>query len=301
MLSQEALKIMSEKDQEKLQREGNKFLLTAEALRKLDILTGALQLREFACENCDHVWWKTVPFTKLVSKCNKCRVKYDALPRDKEFGIGRYQCTQCKHSFFLRCEATSEQSCFNCKSTIKTPYIHPKFRPLPPPTEPTTLKPTIVINQPQLSTKMFISSASFQPVLTTSSTTGTSAKPRPQPPRQRRVIHASTVHDSTGSTASTFITQIELPGYSGKSQPMRMPDSDSDEEDIIESDEEVYESSSGIGSDSEQTSDVEYISELALDPSITRLTYAHSVAKESNRRETKSSIEKQSIYSPGKH
>lgn len=91
---------MPEQVQDKLLGEGNQVLLTEEALRKLDIATGVLQLREFACEGCDHVWWRTVPCTKPVAKCNSCTNKYDALPREKEFGIGRYRCRVCKHSFF---------------------------------------------------------------------------------------------------------------------------------------------------------------------------------------------------------
>ena len=128
-LAQEALQILSVKDQEKLQSEGTQYLLTPEALRKHDILTGVLELRQFACKKCDHVWWRTVSRTKAVAKCNHCRVKYDALPRDKEFGIGRYRCTNCNHSFFSRCKATTERPCFNCDNTVRTPYIHPKFKP----------------------------------------------------------------------------------------------------------------------------------------------------------------------------
>ena len=281
MLSQEALKIMTEKDQEILQQEGSKFLLTPEALRKHDILTGALELRQFACEDCDHIWWKTVPRTKLVSKCNKCNTKYDALPREKEFGIGRYRCTNCDHSFTTRCEATSERHCFNCLSTVKAPYIHPKFRlerreqiqkfptPLSSPPPKYALRPAPgtpstagYLPHPQSQgTHKFTPFPSFQPISTTSITTSRSTgvsttTPKPQAPRRKKVINASKVHDSTGSTASTFITQIEKPGYTS----VIIPDLDSDEEEDIESDD----SSSGIGSDSEQGSDVESGKELCI-------------------------------------
>ena len=284
MLSQEALKIMTEKDQEKLQQEGSKFLLTPEALRKHDILTGALELRQFACEDCDHTWWKTVPRTKLVSKCNKCKTKYDALPREKEFGIGRYKCTNCNHSFTTRCEATSERHCFNCLSTVKAPYIHPKFRlerrelhqkvptPLstssPPPKyalrpAPGTISTTgYTYLRPQLQTTTRFTPPSFRSVSITSSSSSSGATgvstttPKPQAPQRKRVINASKVHDSTGSTASTFITQVEMPGYTS----VIIPDLDSDDEEDIETDD----SSSGIGSDSEQGSDTESGKEFAI-------------------------------------
>ena len=224
---------MSENDQERLLREGNPYLLTKEALRKLDLLTGAIVLREFACGDCDYFWWKTVPRTKPVSTCPRCKVKYDALPREKEFGTGRYKCTNCNHFFFARCEATSEQPCFKCWSPVRAPYIHPKF----------------IIRRP-------ISEQSDEE-------------------HYVRVINASTVHDSTGSTTSTFITQRDIPIFRTRQrpQPHVMPtfsddnsssefESDSEQSSIslesgIEESSSDTESSSGAmaGSDSSSDSD----------------------------------------------
>ena len=222
-LSQQALTVMSEKDQGKLLAEGNRFLLTEGALRKFDILTGALQLREFACEPCDRFWWKTVPRTKPVSKCPKCQIKYDALPREKEFGIGRYKCTVCKNWFYARCEATTLKPCFNCHSLVGAPYIHPKF----------------IRRRPHH-------------LFTVTQLTFESA--------QKKVINASTVHDSTGSTESTFISQISME-YVTSFQHQRVPsdaqlqmaphfsDIDSDNPSSI-----LYGSSSEFESDSEHSS-----------------------------------------------
>lgn len=210
------MEVLSENDQERLLREGNPFLLTEDALRKFDLLTGALVLREFACRDCDNFWWKTVPRTKLVSKCVTCSTKYDALPREKEFGTGRYKCTNCNHFFFARCEAMSERQCHSCGATVRAPYIHPKFRRpmVPQPVEPFT-----------------------------------------------RVINASTVHDSTGSTTSSFVTQRGIPVFRGRQSPLVMPtDSDDDiSSSEFESDNEQSSVSleSGIeasGSDTESTS-----------------------------------------------
>ena len=235
-LSQSALKVLPEEDQSKLLREGNPFLLTEAALRKHDISTGALELREFACENCDRYWWKTVPCTKPVSKCFKCKTKYDALPRDLEFGIGRYKCFGCNKIFFARCEATSERSCFNCDGTVRAPYIHPKFKPIRrnrPPIDPTTsvFKPpkyhakyVYTVRDPSTDYLLPCPVFFYFPLQTK--------------PHKKAVINASKVHDSTGSTASTFITQIEFPGrlYERETEdtiPVVISDPESDEEDII--------------------------------------------------------------------
>ena len=231
--SQAALQVMPDKDQEKLLREGNPFLLTEAALRKLDISMGVLQLRQFACEACDRVWWKTVPCTKPVSKCFQCKTKYDALPREKEFGIGRYRCLECNNSFFSRCEATSERPCFNCDFTVRAPYIHPKFKPIRrrrPPVDPSTSP----FEPPKYEKIIYYvrdpSRRSALPVLF--------YVPLQRKPR-KKVVNASTIHDSTGSTASTFVTQIEFPtsilSEAGTTDivPVVISDPESDDEDVM--------------------------------------------------------------------
>ncbi|CAL1528720.1 unnamed protein product [Lymnaea stagnalis] len=48
--------------------------------------------RQFACRKCERSWWKVVPIRKEVSMCRVCRVKFDPIPRDKEWGIGVFYC-----------------------------------------------------------------------------------------------------------------------------------------------------------------------------------------------------------------
>lgn len=154
-------------DQKKLQgepgnkQEGKACLLTEEALRKHDLLTGATELRQFACPTCNHPWWTHVPRTKPISTCNSCHVCYDALDRDEEFGIGRFICIPCDHTFYARCEATEMQECFKCSKLTGPPYINPRFKPLP--------RSSVV-------------------------------KKDSPPPRIHTILNASTPHESTGST-----------------------------------------------------------------------------------------------------
>ena len=111
-------------------------LLTKDALKKHDIITGTCELRQFACYDCDHVWWRTVSKTKMVSRCcrKECGKRYDALSREEEFGIGRFKCQNCGHVFVSKCTATSTCPCYECKAEVSKPYIHPKFKmdPRPP-------------------------------------------------------------------------------------------------------------------------------------------------------------------------
>ena len=154
-----------------LKEEKNPYLLTKESLRKFNILTGAIELRQFACGPCNHPWWTYVPITKPVSRCNNCKVRYDALDRVKEFGIGRYICIPCDHTFYARCEATEKQICFECHKLTGPPYINPRFKPH---SEPYRVR-------------KYRSDEDAPSIL--------------------KVINASTPHESTGSTCSSFVTQ----------------------------------------------------------------------------------------------
>ena len=98
----EAAKVVQEQTQ---RQEGERCVpLTEDALRRHDLKTSC-ELRQFACGPCDNPWWRTVSICKLVSKCKQCGVQYDALERDREFGIGRFTC-HCGNTFYAKCEAT---------------------------------------------------------------------------------------------------------------------------------------------------------------------------------------------------
>ncbi|KAK3591667.1 hypothetical protein CHS0354_040581 [Potamilus streckersoni] len=59
-------------------------------LRKHEIVT---ETRQFACQPCDHTWWRKVPARKMVSKCKKCRKRYNAIPRNQEWGWAIFLCS----------------------------------------------------------------------------------------------------------------------------------------------------------------------------------------------------------------
>ena len=148
-------------------------LLTKEALRKHDIATGTCELREFACEPCDNVWWRVVSTYKLVSRCNKCEIRYDALSRESEFGIGLFTC-ECGKEFKSKCTAQTECPCFDCEALVSKPFIHPKFN-------------RAATDRPRFRHKHSC-------------------------PTFKKVIYPSTPHDSTGSTLSTFLSQPDFNG-----------------------------------------------------------------------------------------
>ena len=64
---------------------------------------------------------------KAVSRCKHCNVIYNALPCNKEYGIGRFICPdeQCGNVFFGRCHAECKWKCYGCETVVSKPYIHP--------------------------------------------------------------------------------------------------------------------------------------------------------------------------------
>lgn len=136
-VSEEVCREMGVADQQRLQQQSDKShlkALTIDALEAHDarFATGPCQLRQFGCPVCQRAWWHNVLRSKPVSRCRGglCgNQRYDALPRNMEFGIGRFLCPdpQCRRRFFGFCEATDSLQCRKCGSFAK-PYIHPKWR-----------------------------------------------------------------------------------------------------------------------------------------------------------------------------
>ncbi|CAL1528723.1 unnamed protein product, partial [Lymnaea stagnalis] len=68
---------------------------------KLSVVEKGSEMHQFACETCQRSWWKSVPCANPVSKCYKCRMRFEPIPRDREWGIGKFQCdnVQCRRTF----------------------------------------------------------------------------------------------------------------------------------------------------------------------------------------------------------
>ena len=183
-----AAKVLDKRSRTKLAQAdpATPHLLTTEALRKHDIATGTCELREFACEPCDHVWWRVVSTYKRVSRCYKCRRRYDALPREYEFGIGLYTCSGCGKEFKSKCTAQTTCPCFDCNTHVSKPFIHPKFN------------------------RVNVATHKKNPHRHKHYCDECHGMGRC--PTFKAVIYPSKPHDSTGSTLSTFLSQLDFDG-----------------------------------------------------------------------------------------
>ncbi|XP_078091168.1 shiftless antiviral inhibitor of ribosomal frameshifting protein homolog isoform X2 [Mustelus asterias] len=81
--------------------------------------------RQFACSLCDRYWWRKVPERKQVSRCRCCKHKYDAVPRDQEWGFAEYICEICNNSFRHFGQMGLAASCYRCRSAVLPIHIIP--------------------------------------------------------------------------------------------------------------------------------------------------------------------------------
>ena len=77
------------------------FFFKKELFRKINGYDGEplTVVRQFSCECCKRVWWKRVRVCKQVSSCTRCKIRYDPIAADKEFGFGQFNCLNCSKTF----------------------------------------------------------------------------------------------------------------------------------------------------------------------------------------------------------
>ena len=104
------------------------LLLTRKTLQEHDRQTST-EVRQFNCRYCRNTWWRVVPSNKPVSRCNDCHRRYDAVPQNDEYGVGRFTCTDklCGNVFYLRCDPSDTAFCPQCEAVVSEPHIHPKY------------------------------------------------------------------------------------------------------------------------------------------------------------------------------
>ncbi|CAG5117775.1 unnamed protein product [Candidula unifasciata] len=66
--------------------------LQRDAAKFRETLDSGTEDMQFACEACNRMWWKRVPKRKQVSKCYRCRIKYEPIPPEHQWGWGEFEC-----------------------------------------------------------------------------------------------------------------------------------------------------------------------------------------------------------------
>ncbi|GFR71180.1 repressor of yield of DENV protein homolog [Elysia marginata] len=86
--------------------------------------------RMFGCGRCVKSWWRKVPLRKEVSKCHVCKVKYDPIPRNKEWGWGKFLCPMpCGNEFTGHATmGETESVCYKCGTLCPVDHILPPKR-----------------------------------------------------------------------------------------------------------------------------------------------------------------------------
>lgn len=85
-------------------------------------------IRMFGCGSCVRAWWQRVPVRKEVSRCHRCKTKYDPIPKDKEWGWGKFLCP-CGNEFTGHATMGETQSvCYECETLCPVDHILPPRR-----------------------------------------------------------------------------------------------------------------------------------------------------------------------------
>ncbi|XP_059174300.1 shiftless antiviral inhibitor of ribosomal frameshifting protein homolog [Physella acuta] len=82
--------------------------------------------QQFACQRCDKSWWKKVPNRKMVSTCNRCKQKLKAIPKENQWGWGRFHCEDCDNKFYgVGTMGMTKSKCYDCDNETDIKEIIP--------------------------------------------------------------------------------------------------------------------------------------------------------------------------------
>ncbi|XP_077997814.1 shiftless antiviral inhibitor of ribosomal frameshifting protein homolog [Glandiceps talaboti] len=163
--------------------------LTMDNLRKHN--QALTEKRQFGCEPCDNVYWRKVFEYKPVARCEKCGERYEAIPKEQQYGLGAYECTNCGRKFTGRARYDVPAMCYECHVMVRPVNIGPR--------------PRGQRRSGNIHSCQACHNGRIRPC-----------------PMYKRVVIASKVHQSTGSTVSTFLSQqssIYYPPVSTASDP----------------------------------------------------------------------------------
>ena len=181
------------------------FTLTVKALQEHERQT-ATEVRQFNCPNCKRSrWWRVVPRNKPVSRCKRCHVRCDALPRNEEYGVGQFICPvySCGEVFYKTCGAIDTRDCPHCGKSVAQPCIHPAYK---------THGPISYLKQLKFTPKSVAHISTGSTVETWPSQTALDT--RPPPPRpiyivrrwdEREVNRDSSLHGSRASSCGCAV------------------------------------------------------------------------------------------------